>query len=90
MSVTTITQHRVADYEAWRVVYDGFASVQDAAGVTHKSVHRSVDDPNNVLVVHCFATVEEADAFMNGSEIREAMQKAGVEGPPRIEVYEDA
>jgi quinol monooxygenase YgiN len=90
VAVTAVIQHRVKDYEAWRKVYDGFADVQNAGGVTHESVHRAKDDPNNLLVIHGFANVAEAETFLAGSELRDAMQRAGVEGQPRIEIYEDA
>lgn len=90
MAVTAVIQHRVKDYDAWRKVYDGFADVQNAGGVTHESVHRAKDDPNNVLVIHGFAMVAAAEAFLAGAELRDAIQRAGVEGQPLIEIYEDA
>lgn len=77
-------------YDAWRKVYDGFADVQNAGGVTHESVHRAKDDPSNLLVIHGFANLAEAEAFLAGDELRDGMQRAGVEGQPRIEIYEDA
>jgi quinol monooxygenase YgiN len=90
MAVTAVIQHHVKDYDAWRQVYDGFAAVQNAGGVTHQSVHRAKDDPNNLLVIHGFADVAAAEAFLAGTELRDTMQRAGVEGQPRIEIYEDA
>jgi quinol monooxygenase YgiN len=90
VAVTAVIQHRVKDYDAWRQVYDGFADVQKAGGVTHESVHRAKDDPNNLLVIHGFANVADAEAFLAGGELRDAMQEAGVEGQPNIEIYEDA
>jgi hypothetical protein len=80
--------HRVRDYAAWRAVYDGAADLQRANGVTAESVHRAAGDPNNVLVLHHFATVAEAQAFVNLPDLKSAMQQAGVEGPPRIEIFE--
>jgi hypothetical protein len=90
MSVTAVVQHRVKDYDAWHKAYDGFAGAQKAGGVTHESVHRANDDPSNVLVIHGFGTFGEAETFLNGSELRDTMQTAGVEGRPRIEIYQDA
>lgn len=90
MSVTAVVRHKVADYDAWRQVYDTLADFQSRAGVTTKSVHRLVGDGNDVLVVHGFGSVEAAEAFLSNEELREAMHKSGVEGPPRIEIYEDA
>ena len=90
MAVTAMVQHRVADYDKWRKAYDGFASVQKAGGVTRQSVYRTKDDPSNVLVMHGFATAADAEAFLASTELRDAMQQAGVEGKPRIEIYQDA
>ncbi len=41
-------------------------------------VYRSVDDPNDVLVMHRFATTDDTHSFMN-SPLRDAMGKAGVD-----------
>jgi len=59
--------------------------------VTRQSVYRS-NDPGNVLVIHGFATTTTADAqpFLAGTELRDAMQHAAVRGQPRIEIYQDA
>jgi hypothetical protein len=85
-----VVLHRVEDYAAWRQVYDAFKAHQDAGGVTAASVHRAKDDPNNVLVLHSFKTVAEAEAFIASPDLRAAMQNAGVEGQPRLEIFEDA
>ena len=90
MAVTALIQHHIKDYDAWREVYDGFADVQKAGGVTHESVHRAKDDANDLLVIHGFANDADAEAFLAGDELRDTMQRAGVEGDPRIQVYEDA
>jgi hypothetical protein len=47
-------RHRVADYDAWRKVYDDFAGQQQAAGVRAVAVYQSIDDPNDVTVWHDF------------------------------------
>ena len=38
---TAIVLHRVADYEAWRPVYDALDDTRKAAGVTQQEVLRS-------------------------------------------------
>jgi len=90
MAVTAAIEHQVKDYDAWREAYDAFADVQKANGVTSESVHRSKDDGNDLLVIHRFANVEDADAFFALPVLREKMQQGGVEGEPRIEIYQDA
>lgn len=88
---TFFVRHHVADYDAWRAVYDGVAEMQRAAGVTEAAVYRDADDPNLVLVMHRFESREQADAFMSNNDARAAMADAGVDlDSIRVEVYEDA
>jgi heme-degrading monooxygenase HmoA len=80
--------HRVADYDAWREVYDSVADMPAFSEITSESVHRMVDDPNNVLVLHYFDSVDQARAFTTLPALKDAMQRAGVQGEPRFEFYE--
>jgi quinol monooxygenase YgiN len=88
---TTFVQHRVADYDAWRRVYDGVADLQREGGVTEEAVYRAADDPDNVLVMHRFGSADQARAFFQNPDLRAAMADAGVDmGSFRLEVYEEA
>ena len=80
--------HRVRDFPTWRQEYDSVAELQKAGGVTADSVHRMVDDRDNVLVLHEFDTLELARAFFADPRLKEAMQRGGVIGEPRIEFFE--
>ncbi|MCU1530842.1 MAG: cyclase, partial [Arthrobacter sp.] len=62
--------HRVADYDAWREVYDSVADMPAFSEITSESVHRMVDDPNNVLVLHYFDSVDQARAFTTLPELK--------------------
>ena len=87
----SVVLHRVDDYDAWRKVYDEAAPLQQAAGVLEESVYRMTDDPNHVLVLHRFATPDEAEAFLASDELRGAMARAGVQPDSlRIELFEEA
>ena len=86
MALLTV-QHDVRDYEMWRAMYDSISEVQKAGGVTAESVHRLTGAPNTVLVLHYFATVAQAQAFLTNPDLKSAMQQGGVEGPPRFEIY---
>lgn len=86
MALLTV-QHAVRDYPAWRAVYDSLEEVQRDWGVTAESVHQMAGLPNTVLVLHHFATVAQAEGFLTSRELQDAMQRAGVEGIPRFEIY---
>jgi len=89
MTLLTV-RHHVQDYAAWRQIYGEFAPVQKAAGVIEESVYQDKDEPNDVLVLHRFTDRAKADTFLASSELRETMQRAGVVGQPRIELFEEA
>jgi len=77
-------RHKVSDYGNWKRIYDEFASTRKEKGVTGASVHRDANDPNILFVTHQFKDMEAATAFANSEELKSAMAKAGVSGPPEI------
>jgi hypothetical protein len=77
-------RHRVADYAAWRDVYDAFDEERRGLGVTAQAVYRSVADPNDVTACHDFSSQEAAEAFASSPQLRDAMQHAGVQGAPEV------
>jgi len=81
---TMFIRHTVANYKAWRKVYDDFAPAQKTKGVTAEAVYLAADNPNDITVTHDFATIEAAHAFVNSEELKSAMQNAGVVGMPTI------
>ena len=87
MAAIAAVNHTVADYEAWKKIYDDFPKASQ--GVRFARVNRNVDDPNNITVVHGFDTVEDARTFLQNEELKAAMAQAGVTGPPRIEIFEE-
>jgi hypothetical protein len=81
---TLFVRHTVADYAAWRQIFDDFAPTQEAMGVTDKAVYRATDNPNDITVTHDFATLEAARAFAGSPELKAAMHDAGVTSAPTI------
>jgi hypothetical protein len=73
----------VADYEAWREVYDEFYGERVAMGVMGDAAFQQVDNPNDVTVWHDFETAE-ARAFASSDALQNVMQRAGVEGEPQF------
>ena len=73
-----LVRHRVADFDAWKKVYDGFAPIQAEHGVQAHQVLRSIENPNDLIVTHSFDSREDARAFFARPELKEAMSEAGV------------
>lgn len=73
-------RHQVADYTAWREVYDELDQVRLEMAATGHAVYEAVGDPNDVTVCHDVSTKDAADSFASSPQLREAMQQAGVQG----------
>ena len=82
--VTMFVRHKVSNYGNWKRVYDDFASVRKELGVKGASVHRDANDPNMITVTHQFNDMNAATALANSEDLKSAMMKAGVAGPPEF------
>ena len=83
-------RHPVADFAKWHEGYRSAAGFQDSNGVTARAVYQSADDPNDVTVIHDFATASEAKAFAANEDLKKLMMEFGVSGPPTIWITEEA
>ncbi len=81
---TLFVHHQVADFPAWKQVYDAFQPTARGLGVSAGLVYVSADDPNDVTVIHEFATVEAATAFAANEQLHAAMARSGVVGAPNV------
>ena len=77
-NATALVRHRVDNFDGWKKAYDEFASTQAEHGVRDHQVLRSIENPNDVIVTHAFDSGEAARAFFAMPELKEAMNKAGV------------
>ena len=90
MTTRLIVQHHVTDYDEWFTVFNEGEAVRRRHGATGHAVNRSVDDPNLIVVVTDFASVEGARAFRHDPEMAAAMQRAGVDQAPQTWLVEEA
>jgi hypothetical protein len=81
---TLFVRHTVADYDAWRKVYDEFDAERRSMGVSSHGVYLLDGNPNDVTVYHEFATADAAKAFASSPRLKEVMGKAGVQGAPSV------
>ena len=82
--VRLFVHHTVANYSDWRKGYNDFQPTARKMGVTSQAVYWSVGNANDVIVFHDFASVDKAKAFVASSELKSAMQSAGVKGMPTV------
>ena len=70
-----------------RSFYPG--EIQGHDGVTAASVHRDPNDPDIIIVMHQFKDMNAAKGFANSEDLKSAMAKGGVSGPPEVWFGED-
>jgi erythromycin esterase-like protein len=76
----------IRDYAEWRPAFDKHKHLRDKAGFKNTRVYRNADDPKQVMVWSEAADVPKAREALASQDIRNAMQEAGVVGPPKIHV----
>ena len=76
--------HKVESFERWRPVFEGTAAMKRGYGWKQSWVFAMDGDRNNVLVLEEFGSMKGARAFASSPELKAAMGKAGVLGPPEI------
>jgi quinol monooxygenase YgiN len=89
-TATLLVHHQVEDYGAWRAVYDTVDGLRQQYGCLDAQVLVEPSDKNDVLVIHQFPSLEQAQGFAGSAELKEAMGRAGVVGAPRIEIAIEA
>ena len=70
------------------MVYNELEPLRLQHGCTAKKVMHAPGDANDVFILHDFPTAAQAEAFANDPALKAGMEKAGVVGPPRIEIFE--
>ena len=79
-----LVQHKVKDFAEWKSVYDSVADLRASNGELSDQIYRDASDPNNLTVVFKWNSLANAQKYANSPELKAAMEKAGVEGPPDI------
>ena len=81
---TIFLRHPVADYDAWRPLYDDDMARRDTAGLTEVGVFRDASDPKSVLLVFDTDDVSGFEAMLADEGLKAVMEEAGVTGPPEV------
>jgi len=89
MCVTVlVVKHKVRDFGVWKSVFDEREPVRWWRGVRRHWLYRSAEDPDDVVVAIEFPSPEQARAYLQDPELRQAMQRGGVHGEPHIHLCE--
>lgn len=76
--------HEVADYAAWKTVFDGAAGIRKAAGERSYQVLKYEADPNRVVHFSVWTSSADAKCFFESPELVRIRAEAGVKSPDFI------
>ena len=79
-----VVQHHVKNFEKWKTGYMAHDSMRQAFNIARYGLGRGIGDTNTVIVINKIADAAKAKEFSTSPGLKEAMQKAGVSGPPKF------
>ena len=85
-----LIQHKVKDFAEWKKVFDSVAGLRAANGELSAQIFRDASDPNSLTVMNKWNSLENAQKFAHSPELKAAMEKAGVAGPPTVYFLNEA
>lgn len=80
--------HEVADYPAWKSVFDGAAGIRKEAGERSYQVLKYESDPNKIVHFSTWTSIASAKAFFESERLVEIRRQAGVRAPEFIYLEE--
>lgn len=76
--------HEVADYPAWKKVFDGAADMRREAGERSYQVLRYQNDPNRIVHFSAWTSLDDARRFFESPKLVRIRAEAGVKSPDFI------
>ncbi|KQS99208.1 MULTISPECIES: antibiotic biosynthesis monooxygenase [unclassified Rhizobium] len=76
--------HDVADYNAWKTVFDDAATIRRDAGEISYQVLKYDSDPNRIVHFSRWRSLDAARAFFESDRLVEIRAQAGVKAPDFI------
>ena len=76
--------HEVADYSAWKKVFDQAANIRHEAGERSYQVLKYETDPNKIVHFSAWTSIADAKAFFESPRLVQIRKDAGVKAPEFI------
>ena len=84
-----LVRHTVEDYEAWKPHFDEHDGTREEYGQRGYRLHRSAEDPDDLVMLFDWDSPETARRFLEDSDLEAVMGEAGVVGEPQIAFLEE-
>ncbi|TAF74643.1 MAG: antibiotic biosynthesis monooxygenase [Bacteroidetes bacterium] len=73
--------HEVADYDAWKKVFDKAAIIRKEAGEISYQVLKYENEPNKIVHFSAWTSIENAKLFFESPKLIQIRKDAGVKSP---------
>ena len=83
--IIVLIHHEVADYTAWKAVFDSAFDWRHKNGELSCRIFRGAGNVNDLTLFFEWDNLDSARAFIASDELKAKMTSAGVKGPPRVE-----
>ena len=80
--------HEVADYPAWKTVFDNAAGIRREAGERSYTVLKYENDPNRIVHFSEWTSMEAAKSFFESPKLVQIRAEAGVKAPEFIYLHQ--
>ncbi len=85
-----VVRHKVKNFEKWEKEYSAHLQKRIEVGLTEKHLLRGANDPNEVIILFEAQDIKRAKTFSESTDLKEAMQRAGVVDKPDFYFLESA
>jgi quinol monooxygenase YgiN len=82
--------HKVKDFAAWKAAFDGHDQARKDAGIVGWAVSQDPKDEKHVIVWLEADDQAKLEEFFKNKDLKAKMKEAGVQGAPKVTVYEIA
>lgn len=86
--LTVMVRLTVAEFDRWHCEYEQMHAHRQACGERGRRLFRDVDDPNNIVVVFQWDTVDNARAYFDSAALRASVGRAGGLAAPQVSYLE--
>jgi hypothetical protein len=83
--INVLIHHEVADYAAWKALFDSAYDWRRKNGERNCRIFRSAGNVNDLTLFFEWESLEKARTFMASEELKARMAGAGVKGAPRVD-----
>jgi quinol monooxygenase YgiN len=87
---TMLVQHKVKNFAEWKKVFDSVADFRASSGELSNQIYHDASDSSKLTLVFKWNSLANAQKFAQSPELKAAMEKAGVDGPPAISFLNEA